>query len=77
MLFVIIDVIPLWNSLSSNVVQLLFYSKNEFAVCQLGNCSAYMYTVEPPKRATLGPERLALVVRLAFVGIVCYSIIIV
>ena len=58
----------------SLIVQLLVYSKNKFAVCLLGNCSATCIQWNLRRRATLGPERLALVERLAFVGIVCYSI---
>ena len=41
-----IDVTPLWNSLSSNGVQLLVYSKHKLL--------SYMYTVESPKKGHFG-----------------------
>ena len=58
----------------SLIIQLLVYSRNKFAGCQLSNCSATCIQWNLRRRGNVGPERLALVERLAFVGIVCYSI---
>ena len=51
-----IDVIPLWNSLSSNVINSSAVSlfKKQIRCLSVRQLLSYMYTVEPPKKGHFG-----------------------